>query len=112
MSDIPTKEFEADDPMELRGVECDGDVDFMIACIAEEYLTSGWRPEEVFGLFESPEYPMLHSLLQSKGGGAIRRQIERAAARCGVFRVRVVEAPPEPELVTILPAAEGGSRHE
>ncbi len=112
MSESLRKEFEADDPMEMQGLQCDGDPDFMITCVAEEYLGLGWTPAQVFNLYESLDYPVLYSLLQLKGAAAIRCLIDRAAARCGVFRFRTVEAPPEPGLVTIASAVNGGLDHE
>ena len=101
------KNPEHDDPMELHGIECDGDPDFMIDCLAEEYLRMGWPPDEIFHLFESPCYPALHQMLRARGVEAIRRKIERVAARCGVFRFRTSERPAASDLVTI-----GGCEHE
>ena len=101
------KELESDDPMELLAVECDGDQDYMIDCVAEEYARLGWPAKEIVLLFESPFYPALHLMLRARGAETVRRRIEAVVARCGVFRTRTFEADPEPELVTI-----GGSPHE
>ena len=111
MDNFLKREVESDDPMELLGFECDGEPGFMIDCIVEEYLLTGWSPEEVLRLFESPDYPVLNSLLALRGAEMIRAQIGRVAARCGVFRFRTIETP-EVELVHITPLGPGGSRDE
>jgi len=80
------KEPEFDDPMELNGVVCDGDPDVMIDCVIEEYLRMGWSPAEVFRLFQSPFYPLLHAVMRTRGAEPVRRRIEQVRARCGVFR--------------------------
>ena len=105
------KELEIDDPMELQGVQCDGDPDYMIECVTEEYMRMGWPPEQILPLFESPFYPLLHQLMQARGVEAIRRSIEGVAARSGVFRFRTLEAPESPELVQITSLRQGG-RHD
>ena len=106
------KEPEFDDPMELKGVVCDGDPDFMIDVVIEEYLRMGSAQEQVLQLFESPCYPLLHHVLQAQGAEAIRKRIERVSARCGVFRFRTSH-PPEPlEFVTIAPFTGGGSDND
>jgi hypothetical protein len=106
MSEFLKKEVEADDPMELQGIQFDGDPGYMIDCVVEEYARIGWPAEEILGLFESPGYPVLRLLLESRGKEGIRRSIERVVARCGIFRSRTVEAPEEPHLVTIEPLQE------
>lgn len=112
MSEFLKKEVEADDPMELQGIQFDGDPGYMIECVVEEYARLGWPAEEILGLFESPGYPVLRLLLESRGNEAIRRSIERVVARCGIFRATTIEAPEAPELVTIAPLGEGGQRDE
>ena len=95
------KEPESDDPMELRGIWCDGDLEYMVDCVVEEYLRMGWSPARVLQLFESPFYPALHQWFQVRGAEAIRGRIQQIAGRCGVFRFQTSEAPPAPELVHI-----------
>jgi hypothetical protein len=112
MSEWPVKQPEQDDPMELRGVQCDGDPDYMIDCLVEEYARIGWPAEKILQLFESPFYPVLHSMLAGMGREAIRRRIERVAARCGVFRTRTFEAAPPAELVAIAPLGAGDTQDE
>ena len=106
------KEFEHDDPMELRGVFCDGDPDYMLECLIEEYLRMGWTPARILQLFESPFYPPLNAALLEQGREAVRAKIEGIALRCGVFRLRTREAEPDAELVTIEPFSQGGREHE
>ena len=110
MTHFPGKELESDDPMQLDAVQCDGDPDYMIDCVAEEYARLGWPVEAILSLFESPFYPTLHVMLRARGTDAIRRRIEAVVARCGVFRVRTFEAPEASELVTIAPLGQGGSQ--
>ncbi len=101
------KSVDVDDPMELRGFECDGDPDYMIDCLVEEYVRLGWPPEKILGLFEAPGYPMLHALWHTKGPETIRRKIERVARRTGVFRFRTVEQPLDDEPVRITTTKQG-----
>ena len=108
MSQPLKKQPEAGDPMELRGVACDGDLDSMIDCIIEEYARMGWAADRVLCLFESPLYPVLHRFLRARGVEAVHNKIEETTRRCGVFRFRTTEAPPDAELVQIDPANEGG----
>ena len=112
MSEFLKKEVEADDPMELQGIQFDGDPGYMIECVVEEYARIGWPAEDILGLFESPGYPVLRLLLESRGKEAIRRSIQKVVARCGIFRATTVEAAEEPDLVTIAPLREGGQRNE
>ncbi len=112
MGDFVIKKAEQDDPMELCGVQCDGDPGYMIDCLAEEYARIGWPAEKILQLFESPFYPVLHSMLAGIGRDAIRQRIEQVAGRCGVFRARTLEAPEPAELVTIAPLGEGGPPDE
>jgi hypothetical protein len=111
MSDL-RKKVEPDDPMELRGVQCDGEPDLMIECLAEEFVRMGWTEDRIVRLFESPFYPVLHALYQSKGAASIRKVVHQVSARWGVFRVRTVEAAEADELVTISPSSEEGVQNE
>ena len=86
------KECEPDDPMQLHAAWCDGSPEFMLDCVAEEYLRLGWTPLQILGLFQSPQYPVLHQMLRAKGVDAVRHRIQRVAARCGVFRCRTITA--------------------
>ena len=106
------KEFESDDPMELQGIWIDGDPNYMLDCVVEEYLRLGWPPEQILRLFESPSYPVLHQMLRARGGEALRARIQQIAKRCGVFRFRTSEPPEDPELVTIAPMVQGESEDE
>ena len=108
------KELEYDDPMELHAVQVDGDPGFMIDCVTEEYARLGWSSLQILELFQSPDYPFLHQMLQVMGAAALKARIERVIARCGVFRVRTLEAAPDPELelVHIAPLPEGGAKYE
>ena len=112
VDDFVIKQPEQDDPMELRGVQCDGDPGYMIDCLVEEYARMGWPAEKTLQLFESPFYPVLHRMLAVSGKEAIRRRIERVTARCGVFRTRTIETDPPAELVSIAPLAAGDTQDE
>ena len=106
------KEFESDDPMELQGIWMDGDPDYMLDCVVEEYLRLGWPPDQILRLFGSPSYPVLHQMLHVRGTEALRARIQQIAGRCGVFRFRTSEPPEDPELVAIAPLGQGGREDE
>ncbi len=105
------KELEYDDPLELQGVQVDGDPAFMIDCVTEEYARLGWSSQQILQLFQSPDYPFLHQMFQAMGATVVQERIDRVIGRCGVFRVRTVEAAPDPELdlVHIAPLPQGGT---
>ena len=106
------KRVEPEDPMELRCVAVDGDPDFMIDCIVEEYARLGWSPAKILPLFESPSYPVLHGLYRARGAASIRRSVEEVVRRCGVFHFDTRERPPDPELVRIGLAETRGAEDE
>lgn len=107
MDETLKKKPEPDDPMELRGVACDGDPDFMVDCLIEEYAWMGWRAQDIMGLFESPSYPVLHGLYRTQGAESIRHRVEVVIQRFGGFRFQTTERPAEHELVQIETPTEG-----
>jgi len=112
MGETLRKQPEPDDPMELRGVACEGDHNLMLDCIIEEYARLGWTPEHILSLFESPFYPLLHNLLQARGADAIRLRIAQVTQRCDIFRFRTTERASAAEIVQIDPATPGGKGDE
>ena len=106
------KRVEPEDPMELRGVAFDGDPDFMIDCIVEEYARLGWSPAKILPLFESPFYPVLHGLYRARGAESIRRSVEEVVQRCGVFHFDTRQRPADLELVQIGLAEARGAEDE
>lgn len=94
------RELLADDPMELMASLVHGDPALMLRCMIEEYLWMGWNVDELFGLFQSSEYPVLQSLLTQFGAARVRDEIEALAFGMGGVRVTaVVDETPDPDLV-------------
>lgn len=85
------KEYEPDDPMELRGEIMPGDNRAMLVCFVEEYLACGFSQEQVLAIFEMPFYRAAHNLLKMFGRDAVWQTIKEKGAQSIAFRVR--EAP-------------------
>lgn len=102
---------EADDPYELVAEPVAGDPSVMLECIMQEFLWMGWSVDQLLGLFEDPQYPVLRGLRDYYGGEEIQRRVRALASSWGrlQFRETLVEPeehddhdhPPEPELVQI-----------
>jgi hypothetical protein len=104
------RELLADDPMELTATPVMGDPEYMLQCMIEEYVWMGWSAEDLFGLFQSPHYPVLQDLLRTFGEQRVRREIEQFAQNLGgvTFSATVDETPEpdaddnhEPELIQL-----------
>ncbi len=94
------REMFPEDPMELMANAAMGDPGYMLQCMVEEYLWMGWPPEQLFGLFEDPQYPMLQDLLQRFGSEQVRRAIDELDRQMGGIRVTaIVDETPDPDLI-------------
>jgi hypothetical protein len=88
----------SDDPMELSGVELDGDPEVMLDCIVEEYARMGEGADVILRMFNDPDYQGPYGLTKAFGRDYIRLRVEGILRRCGVLRFRVTELiPPESE---------------
>jgi len=92
-----SRELLPDDPLDLTGVQVDGDPRLMLRLLVEEYARLGWGADQIIHLARDPFYVGFHGLLRAFGEEGLRQQIESQLARCGVVRVTAVEAVPEPE---------------
>jgi hypothetical protein len=76
------KEFEPDDPMELKGVTLpDGDPDVMLDNIVQEYLFMGWSSKQIYHLFWSPYYGATHQIYKLKGADHVMGRIRHLAGQ-------------------------------
>ena len=72
------KDFEHDDPMELRAVPVpDGDTEMQATVFIEEFLMMGVPKEELIGIFKNPFYDGAYRLYQNLGEGKIQSFITR-----------------------------------
>jgi len=97
-----TRSVEPEDPMNLHGVEVDGDPEIMLRMLVEEYARMGFGPEELLNLCRQPFYVGFHGLLQFFGEAELARRINAILSKCGVYRTTTVEAMPIPELLVQL----------
>lgn len=97
-----TREVEPDDPMNLHGVEVDGDPEIMLRMLVEEYARMGCGLEELMDLCRQPFYVGFHGLLQFYGETELTRRVNGILSRCGVFRVATREATPQLEQLVQL----------
>lgn len=92
-----TRAAEVDDPLELVATPVEGDPDFMLQCVVEEFAWMGMGTDELLGLFRSPAYPVLNQLLHHFGEDAIRERVQALLSLSGVPRFSaVVDDEPEP----------------
>jgi len=102
------KQAEATDPLDLVGtVVPGGDIEFLARCFVEEFAAMGYDGEQIFELFQQPQYVGVHPVYRAKGEEGVRRLIGEVLAECGVFRVSesITEEPPprRSKLVQIEP---------
>lgn len=95
------REMLPDDPLELNATVVEGDPDLMLRMIVEEYARIGCDADRILALARDPFYMGLHGLWLAWGEAALRQRVEAILGRCGVIRVRHVEAPPQPPLVQL-----------
>jgi hypothetical protein len=89
---------EPEDPLELVATPVQGDPDFMLQCVVQEFAWMGWGVDELMRLFRSPLYPVLNLLLQHYGEQAVRQRVQALLGWSGVFRFQeTVADDPAPE---------------
>jgi hypothetical protein len=104
-----TRQVEQDDPMELVAAPVMGDPEVMLECLVQEYAWMGWDGEQIFQLFQDPNYPALHALLGHYGEEGIRQRLDGILEQMPVLRFEAIvdeePEPEEPELIQLgLPA--------
>lgn len=92
-----TREVLPEDPLELKAVEISGNPELLIRLLVEEYARFGTGVDEIMRLARDPFYQSFHGLLLMFGEDEFRRRVGEIVARCGVVRVRTVQAAPPPE---------------
>ena len=97
-----TRAVEPDDPMNLHGVEVDGDPEIMLRMLVEEYARMGFGLDELLDLCRQPFYVGMHGLLQFYGEEELTQRLNGILARCGVFRVATRETTPISEQLVQL----------
>ena len=97
-----TRAIEPEDPMNLHGVEVDGDPEIMLRMLVEEYARMGCGLDELMDLCRQPFYVGFHGLLQFYGEAELKRRVSGILSRCGVFRVVMREATPQLEQLVQL----------
>ncbi len=83
------KNYEKDDPFELKGVAIDGDPEVMIRCIIEEYARMGWGRERIMYLFETPNFQIPNRYLEEHGKEQVEKLVDRVLSEHGVFQYDV-----------------------
>ena len=97
-----TRAVEPDDPMNLHGVEVDGDPEIMLRMLVEEYARMGFGLDELLDLCRQPFYVGMHGLLQFYGEEELTQRLRGILARCGVFSVATRETTPISEQLVQL----------
>jgi hypothetical protein len=92
-----TRNVEPDDPMELIATPVPGNLDYMVQCIVEEFAWMGMGVEEMLGLFDNPEYPVLNGLVRHYGTEVLRERVRALMGALGGIRIQeVIDDEPEP----------------
>ena len=89
------RDARGDDPLEISGIQVDGDPEVMLDCIVEEYARLGCDAADILRMFDDPFFQGPYGLTRAFGRDYVRLRVRGVLGRCGVLRVRVVEAPPE-----------------
>lgn len=84
-------------PMMLSADQAVGDPATMLACLVEDYARLGTPAETIRSLFREPFFQATFGLRELFGGEEIERRVEAILGRCGVFNVRIVELPVDPD---------------
>jgi hypothetical protein len=76
----PSKDPEAEDPMEIVGVVLDRPIDArglddMARTFIEEYTLMGWTPKRILGMFRQPFYGGAHDAFEALGEDRILQLI-------------------------------------
>jgi hypothetical protein len=97
---------QAGDPMEISGIEVEGDPQVMLECIIEEYARMGADADAIMRMFNDPYFQGPHGLTRVYGRQFIRYRVEQILDRCGVLRVSMSEeaAAPDGESVALTVA--------
>jgi len=77
-----------DDPMLLVGQSVEGDPEFMLRSLVEEFARMGFDADHVMTLFESRFFQATWGLRERLGEDAVRQCVEDTLRRCGVARLR------------------------
>lgn len=86
-----------DDPMTLNAIEFDGDPEFMLKIMVEEYARLGCDFDAFVEMCQKPFYQGLYGLWVHFGQDELQRRAKEAFARCGVVRVKVIHTRPATE---------------
>ena len=89
---------QADDPMEISGIEIEGDPQVMLQCIVEEFARMGCDSDTILRMFDDPFFQGPHGLTKAFGREYIRDRVNRILKRSGVMSVLFIEQPPEDEI--------------
>lgn len=74
-----TKEFEPEDPMELVGVELQGDTSDALDTFVQEYLLMGWDATQIMFLFRSSYYAATHQIYKTLGEVIVKERVQQLA---------------------------------
>ncbi len=79
-----SKECEPDDPLEMIGVQLNGQSEAqlrdMALCFAEEFIRQGFNKEKLLQVFKNPFYQGPYLVFQQKGEDFVRSVINEALA--------------------------------
>jgi hypothetical protein len=97
-----TRGVEADDPMNLHGVEVPGDPEIMLRMLVEEFARMGYGVESLMQLCRDPFYHALHGVWLRYGEEELRGRVTAILAKSGVMRIKTISAPEPQNLLQIL----------
>src|SRR5579885_463659 len=93
-----TRPIQPEDPFTLNATAVNGDPEWMLRCLVQEYAWMGWDAEQILARFRDPFYPALNALWHHYGEAGIRERVAALVRKSGVFHFAVtVREAPEPE---------------
>ena len=104
--------IEPEDPLMMTGDCPEGDPEFMLTSIVEEYARMGWGAEHIVSLFDNPFFQATNGLKKLFGEAETRRRIHETVQRCGVFHISTKCAPPTEKPPCALHSACSGAESE
>jgi hypothetical protein len=83
------KEPDQEDPMELTGMEFEGDLSLMIDSIIEEYASIGWGESQILQIFDRPFFRSTYNAARALPPQQLRQRVRDVLARCGIIQVAI-----------------------
>lgn len=101
INSLTNKNYENDDPMELKGIQIAGaDFDQMVENVIEEYIMLGYDDKMILWIFKNPFYKFTNNVYKLKGAKYVQQSIEKIKTKWMSHSVITSEQSERGNLVT------------